>query len=90
MSDTEFRLAVMEALTELRTKMTALFGDGNGSPGRLQALEAKVAAHEQYIARQEGRSGAWDRVCGVLVPLLVALLTTAATLLATAIRMRRF
>ena len=49
---TEFEKQVLEDLTELKTEMRSLVG--NGQPGRLQRLEERVARHETFVQRAGG------------------------------------
>jgi len=43
----DFRLFVVQKLTQLETMMTQLLG--NGQPGRIQWLEEKVRTHDRLI-----------------------------------------
>lgn len=49
---TEFEKQVLEDLTELKTEMRLLVG--NGQPGRLQRLEQRVERHEKFVQRAGG------------------------------------
>ena len=49
---TEFEKAVLADLAELKAHMHWLIGNGN--PGRLQELEARVEQHEMIIQRSIG------------------------------------
>jgi len=53
---TEFETKVLEGLTELKTEMRALVG--NGQPGRLQLLEKRVEGHERFVQRVGGLGAA--------------------------------
>jgi hypothetical protein len=60
----EFESAVLADLAELKTHMRWLIG--NGSPGRLQELEARVERHEALVQRSVGIGAA----AGVLLTLV--------------------
>jgi len=60
----EFESSVLADLAELKTHMRGLIG--NGSPGRLQELEARVEHHEAILQRGVGIGAA----AGVLLTLL--------------------
>ena len=64
---TEFEKEVLEHLTELRTEMRALVG--NGQPGRLQLLEKRVEGHERFVQRAGGLGAA---LAGMLTILHIA------------------
>ena len=49
---TEFERQVLEDLTELKTQMKTLVG--NGQPGRIQQLEQRVTRHEAFVQRAGG------------------------------------
>jgi hypothetical protein len=53
---TEFEKQVLEGLTELRTEMRTLVG--NGQPGRVQILEKRVEQHERFVQRAGGLGAA--------------------------------
>lgn len=48
----DFEAQVLADLAELKTQMRALVG--NGQPGRLQKLEARVDKHEALVQRAAG------------------------------------
>jgi hypothetical protein len=48
----DFEKQVLSDLTELRTQMKALLG--NGTPGRMQQLEQRVERHEAFVQRAGG------------------------------------
>lgn len=62
----EFERQVLEDLSALKTQMKALLG--NGQPGRLQSLEARVQTHERAMQRAIGVG----TLFGVLLTLLHA------------------
>lgn len=68
--DEQFRMYVMETLGELKTDMKGIVG--NGQPGRLSKLEAKVAKHEWYLAVAIGAA----LILGYVVQYAVALAPT--------------
>jgi hypothetical protein len=47
-----FEEAVLSDLAELKTQMRALVG--NGQPGRIHELEARVEQHEALVQRASG------------------------------------
>ncbi len=49
---TEFESRVLSDLSELRTQMHSLVGDGNS--GRMKQLEDKVERHEAFVQRAGG------------------------------------
>ena len=49
---TEFERQVLSDLTELKTQMRSLVG--NGQPGRVSELESRVERHEAFIQRAGG------------------------------------
>jgi hypothetical protein len=49
---TDFERRVLEDLSELRTQMHSLVGDGNS--GRMKQLEDKVERHEAFVQRAGG------------------------------------
>jgi hypothetical protein len=53
---TEFETRVLEDLSELRTQMHSLVGDGNS--GRMKQLEDKVERHEAFVQRAGGLGAA--------------------------------
>ncbi len=53
---TEFERRVLEDLSELRTQMHSLVGDGNS--GRMKQLEDKVERHEAFVQRAGGLGAA--------------------------------
>ncbi len=53
---TEFERRVLEDLSELRTQMHSLVGDGNA--GRMKQLEDKVERHEAFVQRAGGLGAA--------------------------------
>lgn len=53
---TEFERRVLEDLSELRTQMHSLVGDGNA--GRIKQLEDKVERHEAFVQRAGGLGAA--------------------------------
>jgi len=61
---TEFESTVLSDLAELKTHMRWLIG--NGKPGRLQELEARVEQHEAALQRGLGIGAA----LGVLLTLV--------------------
>lgn len=48
----DFEKQVLSDLSELKTQMKQLLG--NGQPGRVQQLEARVAQHERFVQRAGG------------------------------------
>ena len=60
----EFETTVLSDLAELKTHMRWLIG--NGKPGRLQELEARVEQHESLLQRGLGVGAA----AGVLLTLV--------------------
>jgi len=60
----EFESTVLADLAELKTHMRWLIG--NGSPGRLQELEARVEHHEAMLQRFLGIAAA----AGILLTLI--------------------
>jgi hypothetical protein len=60
----EFERTVLADLAQLKTDMRWLVG--NGSPGRMQALEARVEHHEAMLQRSVGIGAA----AGVLLTLV--------------------
>lgn len=48
----EFEQTVLSDLAELKAQMRALVG--NGQPGRVQGLEARVERHEAFLQRAGG------------------------------------
>ncbi len=60
----EFESTVLADLAELKTHMRWLIGNGN--PGRLQELEARVEHHEAMLQRSVGIGAA----AGVLLTLV--------------------
>ncbi len=60
----EFEATVLADLAELKTHMRWLIGNGN--PGRLQELEARVEHHEAMLQRSVGIGAA----AGVLLTLV--------------------
>lgn len=52
---TDFEGQVLSQLSALRSQMDALLGVGQ--PGRLQALEERVAEHEADVQRMKGAGG---------------------------------
>jgi hypothetical protein len=61
---TDFEQAVLSDLAILKTEMKLLLG--NGQPGRLQQLEARVGKHERSMQRVHG-AGA---LLGVIITLI--------------------
>jgi hypothetical protein len=53
---TEFEKQVLEDLSELKTQMHVLVGDG--SAGRIRQLEDKVERHEAFVQRAGGLGAA--------------------------------
>ena len=53
---TDFEAEVLASLTELRTQMKKLLG--NGQPGRLARLEGRIDSHERAVQRLRGAAGA--------------------------------
>ncbi len=53
---TDFERKVLEDLSELRTQMHSLVGDGNA--GRIKQLEEKVERHEAFVQRAGGLGAA--------------------------------
>jgi len=49
---TDFEQQVLSDLSELKTQMRSLLG--NGQPGRIRELEARVERHESYVQRATG------------------------------------
>jgi hypothetical protein len=49
---TDFERQVLEDLTELKTHMHTLVG--NGQPGRMRQLEMRVEKHEKFVQRAGG------------------------------------
>jgi hypothetical protein len=49
---TEFEKTVLSDLSTLKAQMKLLAG--NGQPGRLQHLEARVEEHERWLQRAQG------------------------------------
>jgi hypothetical protein len=49
---TDFEVEVLASLTELKTQMKELLG--NGQPGRLARLEGRIDAHERTVQRLKG------------------------------------
>lgn len=49
---TDFERQVLSDLTELKTQMKTLLG--NGQPGRMQQLEDRVSRHERLVQRAGG------------------------------------
>lgn len=68
---TDFERQVLEDLTELKTKMQTLVG--NGQPGRMQVLEERVERHEAFVQRAGG-VGAAMAILLTLVNLAMAYL----------------
>jgi len=64
---TEFEKRVLEDLSELRTQMHSLVGDGNS--GRMKQLEDKVERHEAFVQRAGG--------LGVAIAAIVAMIHLA-------------
>jgi hypothetical protein len=48
----DFEKQVLSDLSELKTQMRQLLG--NGQPGRVQQLEARVEQHERFVQRAGG------------------------------------
>lgn len=65
---TDFEQQVLADLSELKTHMRWLIGNGN--PGKVRQLEARVEEHERYVQRAAGIGAA---VAFVLTVLHVAL-----------------
>ena len=55
-SQFDFQREVLESLTRLETQMQALVG--NGQPGRIDLLEAKVDGHQSWIDKNDGAHAA--------------------------------
>jgi hypothetical protein len=53
---TDFERRVLEDLSELKTQMHSLVGDGNS--GRMKQLEDKVQQHEAFVQRAGGLGAA--------------------------------
>ncbi len=53
---TESERRVLEDLSELRTQMHSLVGDGNA--GRIKQIEDKVERHEAFVQRAGGLGAA--------------------------------
>jgi len=53
---TDFEAEVLASLTELKTQMKELLG--NGQPGRLARLEGRIDGHERTVQRLRGAAGA--------------------------------
>ncbi len=49
---TDFEQTVLADLSELKTQMRALVG--NGQPGRMTKLEERVDEHERFVQRAGG------------------------------------
>jgi len=49
---TEFEQTVLSDLAELKSQMRTLVG--NGQPGRMTRLEARVEEHERFVQRAGG------------------------------------
>jgi len=49
---TDFETQVLADLSVLKSQMTSLLG--NGQPGRLRELEARVERHEAVVERAKG------------------------------------
>jgi hypothetical protein len=60
----EFEQTVLNELAELKTQMRALLG--NGQPGRIHDLEARVEKHEALMQRALG-IGALGGFAGTLI-----------------------
>jgi hypothetical protein len=60
----EFEQRVLEDLSALKVQMHQLIGIGQ--PGRVQALEERVAAHERAMQRVQGFAGAFGSVLAVV------------------------
>lgn len=52
MNHEQFQRAVIADLSELKLQMRLLLG--NGQPGRLQKIEARVDRHEAFLQRATG------------------------------------
>jgi len=60
----EFEQTVLNELAELKTQMRGLLG--NGQPGRVRDLEARVEKHEALVQRAMG-IGALAGIVGTLI-----------------------
>ena len=49
---TDFEQKVLEDLSQLKSQMRALLG--NGHPGKIKELEDRVASHEAFVNRVSG------------------------------------
>jgi len=63
----EFEQTVLNELAELKTQMRGLLG--NGQPGRVHDLEARVAKHEALVQRAMGM-GALGGVVGTIIHII--------------------
>ena len=61
---TDFEQKVLEDLSQLKSQMRALLG--NGHPGKIKELEDRVASHEAFVNRVS-RIGALSAVIVTLV-----------------------
>lgn len=60
----EFERRVLEDLSALKVQMHQLMGVGQ--PGRVQALEERVATHERALQRVQGVTGALGSVLAMV------------------------
>ena len=61
---TEFEATVLADLSVLKSQMKEMLGDGH--PGRIAHIEARVFEHEKAVQRLRGMAGAFAAVFTVL------------------------